>query len=261
MTRLGVFSDLHLDNWGWKTDAYLEVDAYLNAGDTTSLDNHRATVAKLFPGVHVMGNHDYYGGYFPEPGDGQFTAYVGDLKVVGCTLWTPMKDEDWPLYVHGMQDAKSISKMSPAAMRECHEADLEFIRSSDADVVVTHHAPSFKSIAKKYEGNSLNKFFACRLDENGVRTPSFINSLKKKPLLWVHGHVHGDFDYLIGETRVVCRPRGYPHENRNEYAATVIDVRKKVAESVDTAAKTKIDTKAPAVKPAGATEDKQTTAD
>ena len=26
---------------------------------------------------------------------------------------------------------------------------------------------------------------------------------------WVHGHVHDDFDYTIGETRVACNPRGY----------------------------------------------------
>ena len=27
--------------------------------------------------------------------------------------------------------------------------------------------------------------------------------------LWVHGHMHDDFDYMIGDTRVVCNPRGY----------------------------------------------------
>jgi hypothetical protein len=27
--------------------------------------------------------------------------------------------------------------------------------------------------------------------------------------LWTHGHTHHCFDYVIGETRVVCNPRGY----------------------------------------------------
>jgi len=27
--------------------------------------------------------------------------------------------------------------------------------------------------------------------------------------LWVHGHTHDPYDYVIGETRVVCNPRGY----------------------------------------------------
>ena len=27
--------------------------------------------------------------------------------------------------------------------------------------------------------------------------------------LWTLGHTHEDFDYMIGETRVFCNPRGY----------------------------------------------------
>ena len=27
--------------------------------------------------------------------------------------------------------------------------------------------------------------------------------------LWTHGHTHHQFDYVVGETRVVCNPRGY----------------------------------------------------
>ena len=27
--------------------------------------------------------------------------------------------------------------------------------------------------------------------------------------LWTHGHTHEPFDYMIGETRIFCNPRGY----------------------------------------------------
>ena len=27
--------------------------------------------------------------------------------------------------------------------------------------------------------------------------------------LWIHGHTHHEFDYMVGDTRVVCNPRGY----------------------------------------------------
>jgi hypothetical protein len=27
--------------------------------------------------------------------------------------------------------------------------------------------------------------------------------------LWTHGHTHHEFDYMIGDCRVVCNPRGY----------------------------------------------------
>lgn len=30
------------------------------------------------------------------------------------------------------------------------------------------------------------------------------------PRYWLHGHVHRSFDYVIGDTRVICNPRGYP---------------------------------------------------
>ena len=37
----------------------------------------------------------------------------------------------------------------------------------------------------------------------------------KKPALWVHGHVHASFDYMMGDTRVVCNPRGYVGVDEN----------------------------------------------
>ena len=27
--------------------------------------------------------------------------------------------------------------------------------------------------------------------------------------MWTHGHTHHNFDYMIGQCRVVCNPRGY----------------------------------------------------
>jgi Calcineurin-like phosphoesterase len=33
------------------------------------------------------------------------------------------------------------------------------------------------------------------------------------PRYWLHGHVHRSLDYTIGDTRVVCNPRGYPGPN------------------------------------------------
>jgi hypothetical protein len=30
------------------------------------------------------------------------------------------------------------------------------------------------------------------------------------PRYWLRGHVHKSLDYTIGDTRVICNPRGYP---------------------------------------------------
>ena len=35
-----------------------------------------------------------------------------------------------------------------------------------------------------------------------------------KIVLWTHGHMHDPLDYMIGDTRVVCNPRGYVGEER-----------------------------------------------
>ncbi len=34
--------------------------------------------------------------------------------------------------------------------------------------------------------------------------------------LWIHGHTHDSFDYLVNGTRIVCNPRGYARDGVNE---------------------------------------------
>ena len=82
------------------------------------------------------------------------------------------------------------------------------IKNLDADakvVVVGHHAPSALSIAEHYKDSHLmNGGFSSDLSEFILDNP--------KIKLWTHGHMHDAFDYYIGDTRVVCNPRGYPGE-------------------------------------------------
>lgn len=82
--------------------------------------------------------------------------------------------------------------------------------SCDKDIiVVTHFAPSIKSIHNKYRetptltnpGKYLNAAYASNLE-------SFI---KDNPRIkfWIHGHTHNSFDYYISQCRVICEPYGY----------------------------------------------------
>ena len=41
--------------------------------------------------------------------------------------------------------------------------------------------------------------------------------------LWVHGHTHDSFDYVVNGTRVVCNPRGYAKNGVNENPSFDID--------------------------------------
>lgn len=66
-------------------------------------------------------------------------------------------------------------------------------------VVVTHHLPSWRSIAPAFLRAASNAAFASDLD-----------ALFEPVDLWVHGHTHNSFDYCAGATRIVANPRGYP---------------------------------------------------
>ena len=35
--------------------------------------------------------------------------------------------------------------------------------------------------------------------------------------LWIHGHTHAPCNYTVGETQVICNPRGYPGESGNGF--------------------------------------------
>jgi hypothetical protein len=66
-------------------------------------------------------------------------------------------------------------------------------------VVITHHLPSWRSVAPSFMRALSNPAFASDLDHlfEGVD-------------LWIHGHAHTSHDYLAAGCRVVCNPRGYP---------------------------------------------------
>ncbi|MFZ1641033.1 MAG: hypothetical protein WAV07_06250 [Candidatus Contendobacter sp.] len=43
-------------------------------------------------------------------------------------------------------------------------------------------------------------------------SPAFVSNLEDllgPARLWIHGHTHDTFDYLVADTQVLCNPRGY----------------------------------------------------
>lgn len=75
-------------------------------------------------------------------------------------------------------------------------------------VVCGHHSPSKQSTHPMYADDTImNGGYSSDMDEFITEHPQI--------KLWTHGHTHHVFDYMIGETRVVCNPRGYVgHEQR-----------------------------------------------
>ena len=75
------------------------------------------------------------------------------------------------------------------------------------EIVITHWAPSYTSGDSQFIGDSLNGYFTNAMDH-------FIEILG--PSVWVHGHCHNTSDYRIGDTRILCNPRGYAPNAINE---------------------------------------------
>jgi len=173
-----------------------------------------------FPQVlYVAGNHEYYR-TAPRWASGLLAASardfpnlhvldasvaeIGGTRFVGATLWFPPTPDE-AQYRPFLSDFSLIQEFVPW-VHETHAAHLAFLESAvrPGDVVVTHFVPHPRSIAPQYEGDPLNRFFVA-----GDAAPLVERSGAR---LWIHGHTHVSFDYLVGGTRVVCNARGYPGE-------------------------------------------------
>ena len=128
-------------------------------------------------------------------------------------LWTPdgknggqySKDDTGAMIRIGYKSKEEPARWTPEDSVRDHEKMLAYVdhvtRDPGSYIVVGHHCPSEQSVADCYKGNLLNAAFRSKLDD-------FIES-RPQIRLWLHGHTHHNFNYWIGETRVVCNPRGY----------------------------------------------------
>lgn len=211
--KFGIFSDLHMEFEPW----FFEPDPdvfYLNAGDTHPQWLMRDYFHSLFKDkvFSIKGNHDYYGNSFKDA-DKDYPESIwvekpdgSVLKIAGATLWTDIRPDRWFDFREYMMDYRNIKGMNYDRYMNAHKTHHDYLFNSGADIWVVHHLPSFQSVHEKYRGSDGNDFFATELSHK-------ILDMKKPPKLIVHGHTHERFDYMIGDTRVICHPRGYPGEN------------------------------------------------
>lgn len=201
-----------------------------------------ARCSKDFPHVvYVAGNHEFYNGkwpaglqylrdecavfpnvYFME----NDCKTIDDVTFIGSTLWTDMNKGD-PLTMHAISDMMNdfriirnsnhgYTRLRPAHVAAAHKKSVGYIQQiiegkvDQKFVVVGHHSPSKLSTAPQYQSQYLmNGGFSSDLSDFIIDHPQI--------KLWTHGHTHHDFDYIVGDTRIVCSPRGYiNHEERAE---------------------------------------------
>ena len=110
--------------------------------------------------------------------------------------------------VVGHKFKEEPAKFTPQDTVDDHKRAMDYINhviNNNPDhkyVVVGHHAPSRMSCHPMYANEHImNGAFFTELGDFIAYRPQI--------RLWVHGHMHDPFDYVIGETRVVCNPRGY----------------------------------------------------
>jgi len=198
--------------------------------------------------IYVMGNHEYYHSDFATALSEmrcklahlpnlyileREVKTIDDVTFIGGTLWTDMNKQD-PLTLYHMRTMMNdfrviqnsavpvhfktqegefktrVAKFSPEDAVTEHVKMKEYIQvvtaflgeNPNKYVVVGHHAPSRRSTHEMYAHDTvMNGGYSSDLDQ-------FIED-RPQIRLWTHGHTHHPFDYVIGETRIVCNPRGY----------------------------------------------------
>lgn len=212
-------------------------DLVVLAGDIDVGDRAVAWAHQTFPTlpvVYVHGNHEAYGQnidtlksklaaacsatshiHFLDRGE----LFLGGVRFLGVTLWTDFLLLGSGSTLEAMQSAAielndyrrirlakgGYRKIKPLDVAQWHWEDRIWLQErleepfDGMTVVVTHMAPSSRSIPERYRGQLLSAAFASELD-----------ALVSKADLWVHGHIHDSMDYRLGKARVVCNPLGYP---------------------------------------------------
>jgi predicted phosphodiesterase len=204
------------------------------------------TCSKFKNIIYIMGNHEHYKSTFNKTANilkEGLSEYknlhfldnecvdIDGMKFIGSTLWTNVNTES-PLVANKLKfamndynlikycdDKGNYRKLSPYDTHREHQVSRLFLEDALSNdepcVVITHHAPSFKSIHPKYNSSDdLNTLYASDLE----------HLMKGNIKAWLHGHTHTVFDYKIGDTRVVCNPHGYPGERKDVDLGFILDV-------------------------------------
>ena len=238
--RLAVYSDLHLE-FGAFAPPPLDVDLVVLAGDIDLGTKGISWAERSFeaPVIYVVGNHEFYHGEVRSLWRDLRDAAAACPKVtllenqameieaggracrfLGAALWTDFaacgEGEVRRAMVEardGLADYRVIQDgrmtLVPETTLRWHEDSRAWLTAElespfdGTTVVVTHHAPSLRSVEPRFQGSLLNGAFVSDLEAPIRRT---------RPALWIHGHTHHNVDYRIGSTRIVANQRGYPSE-------------------------------------------------
>ncbi|MCP1621519.1 metallophosphoesterase [Pseudomonas nitroreducens] len=191
-----------------------------------------ATSVFTCPVLYVAGNHEFYRGHLKRTLEKIRAAQtdrvrvldrdvveLGGVRFLGATAWTDFAATDnqptaaalagqllndfRQIRTENYRPCRPLDFITQASLTRLWLQEQLAILFSGPTVVITHHAPSLRSLQDNpHAGGHLDAAFANQWDD-----------LMGDPIsLWLHGHVHTAVDYELRGTRVVCNPRGYPGE-------------------------------------------------
>lgn len=242
--KLGLASDLHLDFADINPQFYdWRGDVLLLAGDVGEEDYLRKHGHAFFDQtskmatyvLYILGNHEYYDSEL-DVADGHLEQFleqwpniislknrsiqIDHLDIFGSTMWTDyhgspiaelVAQNELNDFQHIRHKGKGYKKILPRDILREHQlasnAMMDFLGKDTGGfkVVMTHHAPSMRSVPDRHRHNyELNKAYCNHFERLIENTPDLV--------AWVHGHTHDYFDYEIAQARIMCNPRGYPGE-------------------------------------------------
>ncbi|MCP4614407.1 MAG: phosphoesterase [Planctomycetes bacterium] len=232
--RIQLLSDLHIEDSNFDYES-CNPDVVAFAGDihtkTKGVKWIIESIPRSIPVIYVLGNHEFWGRAYPK--------FITEMKAIakgtnvhilvnemisvsgvnffGATLWTDYEiSGDARLSGYEcqslMRDYKKIrrtpsySKLRSIDTAVIHARSVtwlkqELLKKHGANnVVITHHAPSIKSIKPRNRREKTVPAYASNLEALIAET---------RPSHWLHGHLHNSSDYWLGGCRVLCNPRGY----------------------------------------------------
>jgi len=228
--RLHIISDLHTEKGAFEIPK-VDADVLILGGDIVNahgIEYLDEMVSHIdIPIVMVPGNHEYYKGEM-EDVNRQLAEtsviflenevhIIDKFRFLGCALWTDyllngVAQEYGSMNSHesNLSDFEYIrygqKPLDAYRVREINRESKDFLRQElmktfdGRTIVITHMSPSRKSIHPAFENSkAMNAAFVCDLE----------HYMGEHVDLWVHGHTHSSFDYKLGDTRVICNPRGY----------------------------------------------------
>ncbi|MAD60363.1 MAG: hypothetical protein CMH49_02465 [Myxococcales bacterium] len=242
--KLKIMSDLHFEyhsdaghNWINQLDPS-GVDILILAGDIAEvyedgLKKALVQFCELYPEViFVPGNHEYYRSSITEAEQvfrelriipnlhilTRKTVVIKEQRFVGATLWFTKRDQpDQQMWQLRLNDFHKIRGGFESWVYNEAQKDAQYLNDEIqiGDVVVTHHIPSARGVAPRWQDSieGFGRFFVHSLPE----------ALITKAQLWCHGHGHDSVRSDRLNHTLLANPFGYlNHEENPNFDAKLI---------------------------------------